>query len=228
MPYFAVDGVRLCVEVSGDTEGHPLFLLHGGRNSKSTWDGVAPAFARTHRVYAVDLRGFGDSDRPGVYGFEVMRDDILGIADQVGAQRLDLIGHSMGASVAWLVAQKQPDRVRNLVVVDSPPPKAGIARIDLGPRPEGELSYDWAAMVAVVADFHDPDPAWWDRLDSVTARTLIVAGGEQSHVPQGLLRECARIVPDARFIEIPVGHNVHVDAPERFAAEVGSFLGQSV
>jgi 3-oxoadipate enol-lactonase len=224
MQYVVVDGVRLAVEISGPPGGLPLILLHGGGSGRSTWDGVLPDLAKDRLVWAMDQRGFGDSDRPGAYGFERMRDDVLGLADQLGADRFDLVGHSMGGTVAWLVAQKQPERVAHLVVVDSPPPKAGVERIKLGERPETELPYDWAARVAIINDFNSPDPAWWDRMDAVTARTLVLAGGEISHVPQELLRQAADAVPGTRLTEIPVGHNIHLEAPEAFVAEVLAFL----
>jgi pimeloyl-ACP methyl ester carboxylesterase len=93
-------GVRLCVDVTGDPAARPLVLLHALGLDKSSWDPVAPAFARTHRVYAADMRGFGDSDRPGRYSYAEMRDDVVALLDAIGAERADLIGHSMGGTVA--------------------------------------------------------------------------------------------------------------------------------
>lgn len=224
MDFFDVNGVRLAAEVTGAAGARPLVLLHGGGRDKSTWAEIAPAFAGTHRVYAVDLRGFGDSDRPGSYSFTQLRDDVLGLLDLLGADRVDLIGHSMGGTVAWLVAQARPGRVGRLVIVDSPPPKAGGEPIVLGARPEPEPPFDWDAIVAVIGDLNDPDPSWWDRIGDVTAPTLLLAGGAGSHVPQHLLTEALADLKDGRLVEIPVGHNLHTDAPERFLAEVVPFL----
>jgi 3-oxoadipate enol-lactonase len=224
---FVVNGVRLAVEVSGTPGALPLVLLHSGGSTRSSWDAVAPAFAGSHRVYAVDLRGYGDSDRPGAYSFELMRDDVLGLLDVIGAERVDVIGHSLGGSVAWLVAEEQPGRVRRLVVEDTYPARAGDVRGgSLGPRPEGELPFAWEALEAVVAQLADPDPLWWERLPAVSARTLVLAGGSVSHVPQDRLREVVALVPDARLVEIPVGHHVHRDAREKFLAAVVPFLTQ--
>lgn len=211
--------------VSGTPGATPLVLLHGGGTDKSTWDAVVPAFQQSHHVYAVDLRGFGDSDRPGSYSFELMRDDVLGLLDLIGADRADVVGHSMGGTVAWLVAQKQPKRVGHLVIVDSPPPKAGLERpASMRPRPPVELPFDWDALVAIFGQLNDPDPQWWDRLDAVTAPTLILAGGPPSHVPQRDLAAARDLLPDGRLVEIPVGHGIHLAAPDRFVAAVGPFL----
>jgi pimeloyl-ACP methyl ester carboxylesterase len=223
MEYFDVGGRRLAVAVSGAAGGTPLVLLHGGGSDSSTWAGVTPAFAGTHRVYAVDLRGFGATGRGEPYGFEPMRDDVLGLLDVVGADQADLAGHSMGGTVAWLVAQQQPGRLAHLVIEDSPPPKPGASRIQLGERP-ADVPFDWDALTAVAAELNDPDPAWWDRLGSVSVPALLLAGGPSSHVPQHLFAEMTSLLPDARLAEIPVGHHIHRDAPQEFLAAVLSFL----
>jgi pimeloyl-ACP methyl ester carboxylesterase len=228
MEYFEAAGRRVAVAVSGPGGGMPLVLLHGGGSDSSSWAGVAPAFAAAHRVYAVDLRGFGASERGGPYGFEPMRDDVLGLLDVIGAGPVDLVGHSMGGTVAWLVAQElavgnQLDRLAHLVVEDSPPPRKGASRLQLGERP-AEVPFDWDALVAVVAGLNDPDPRWWDRLGSVTVPTLLLAGGSSSHVPQHLYPEMVALLPHAQLLEIPVGHNIHRDAPDQFLAAVLPFL----
>lgn len=123
--HITVRGIRLCADVTGNPAGMPLVLVHALGLDKSSWAGVAPALARTHHVHAVDMRGFGDSDRPGQYSYENMRDDVLALLDVIGADRADLIGHSMGGAVAWLVAEAQPARLAHLVVEDTSPPRRG-------------------------------------------------------------------------------------------------------
>jgi 3-oxoadipate enol-lactonase len=225
---FEVNGVRLAANVAGREDGTPLVLLHGAGFDKSTWDAITPAFAATHRTYAVDLRGFGESGRPGMYSFEAMRDDLLNLLDMIGAERFDLIGHSMGATVAWLIAeelaQRQPDRIAHLVIEDSPPPRPGRERRDLGARPDPEPPFDWDAIVAIVDQLNDPDPRWWDGIRTVTAPILLLAGGSESYVPQQALAEALALLHDGRMVEIGVGHHIHRDAPGRFLAPVTDFL----
>jgi pimeloyl-ACP methyl ester carboxylesterase len=78
-----VDGVRLACHARRPADAPALVLLHGLGGQASTWDTVGAEFARSHRVLAIDLRGHGDSDRPGVYSFELMRDDVLGVLGQL-------------------------------------------------------------------------------------------------------------------------------------------------
>jgi pimeloyl-ACP methyl ester carboxylesterase len=92
------------------------------------------------------------------------------------------------------------------------------------PPPAEKLPVDWPLVVAIAGQLKDPDPAWWAGLPSITARTLIIAGGEDSHVPQGLLAEAAQLIPDATLITIPAGHRVHTSRPAEFTAAVLDFL----
>lgn len=228
MEYFSANGVKIAGRVTGDPDSMPLVLLHGAGSDKSTWDAVAPTFASTHRVYAVDLRGFGESGRPGQYSFAAMRDDVLGLLDLIDAARVDVIGHSMGGSVAWLIAQAQPDRVAHLVIEDSPLPKPGLAKGAVPTRPLVDPPFDWDALAAIVAELNDPDPQWWERIALISAPTLMLAGGGSSHVPQHLFAEALTLLRDGHLAEIPVGHNIHRDAPDRFIAAVSPFLAQAV
>lgn len=200
--HIGVRGIRLSADVSGDPAGRPLVLIHALGLDKSSWDDIAPAFASTHCVYAVDMRGFGDSDRPGQYSYGDMRDDVLALFDVIGADRVDLVGHSMGGGVAWLVAEAQSDRLAHLVIEDTPPMRRGARPFRIPPEePPEDVPFDWPALLALTAQFQDPDPAWWDQLSAVTAPVL----------------------RDARLYEIPVGHHVHANAPDRFLEVVKPF-----
>ncbi|MCX5214999.1 alpha/beta hydrolase [Kitasatospora sp. NBC_00240] len=215
-------GIRLAHRVSGDPGSRPLVLLHALGEGAADWDGVRDTFARHRRVYAPDLRGHGRSDRPGTYSFELMRDDVLALLATLGPEPVDLVGHSMGAVVAYLVAAAAPERVRRLVLEDVPAPFP--RKPSELTRPDGPLPYDWAVVPAIKGQLDEPDPAWLAALGLITAPTLVVAGGSRSHVPQDGIAELARLVPDCRIVTIPVGHLVHAARPEEFAVVVTDFL----
>ncbi|MCH0543049.1 alpha/beta fold hydrolase [Streptomyces sp. MUM 203J] len=220
--FVAVGGVRLAYQVSGPPDAPPLVLLHALGEEAGDWAPVTPALALDRRVYALDLRGHGRSDWPGDYSLELMRDDVLGFLDALGLDRVDLIGHSLGGAVAYLLAQERPGRVRRLVLEDPPAPRP--RRPSTPERPAGEPGFDWDMVLAVKSQLDTPDPAWSARLADITAPTLVVAGGPLSHVPQEGLADLARRVPRGRLVTVPAGHLIHRTEPERFSDLAGAFL----
>lgn len=233
--YIPANGIRLAYVTSGRADGPPLVLLHALGETSAAWDEIAPALGLQYRLIAFDLRGHGDSDWPGEYSFELMRDDVLDALDRLGLEQVSIIGHSLGGTVASLVAEARPGLVRQLVLEDTVPPKppapgpagaeeqAGRPRAMPKPPPE-KLPVDWPLVVAIGGQLKDPDPAWWAGLLSITARTLIIAGGEDSHVPQDLMAEAAQLIPGATLVSIPAGHRVHASRPAEFTAAVLGFL----
>ena len=147
-------GTRLAYRVWGSPGAPPLVLLHGLGEGAADWDGVAPAFAQRRRVYAPDLRGHGRSDRPGDYSAELMAADVLGFLDALALGRVDLIGHSMGGLVGYLLAGDHPERVRRLILEDV----AALRPRERGApdRPEGELPFDWAMVLAIRRQIDPP------------------------------------------------------------------------
>ncbi|WP_405555738.1 alpha/beta fold hydrolase [Streptomyces sp. NBC_01171] len=221
--FVGVGGVRLAYRVWGPPEGPPLVLLPALGEVSGDWDTVAAVLARGRRVYAVDLRGHGHSGWPGAYSLELMRADVLGFLDALGLDRIDLVGHSMGGIVAYLVASAQPGRVDRLVLEDIGAPYPRPATTP--ERPDGELPFDWAMVRAVRRQIDTPPPEWSAALGGITASTLILAGGPRSHIPQESVTELARLIPDTRLRTIPVGHLIHREAPEAFTGAVSEFLG---
>ncbi|WP_328953294.1 alpha/beta fold hydrolase [Kitasatospora purpeofusca] len=216
-------GLSLACRESGPADGPPLVLLHALGERATDWDVVLPGLAPRHRVHALDLRGHGDSGRPGRYSLEEMRDDVLALLDAHGLDRVDLVGHSMGGVVAYLVAQERPGRVGRLVLEDVPAPRPRPAS-QVADAPEEPVDFDWAVVRAVKGQIDRPDPLWLERMSAITAPTLLVAGGPTSHVPQDGLAELARLIPDCRLVTVDAGHLVHHTRPAEFVAAVAPFL----
>ena len=87
---------------------------------------------------------------------------------------------------------------------------------EVPPRPDGTLSFDWRVVEAITKQRNDPDPTWWSDLSHITARTLLIAGGPDSHLPQDQLAALADRIPDASCLTIDAGHDVHTTRPEAF------------
>jgi len=115
--------VRLYVEEQG--KGAPVLLIHGFGASTYTWRHVAPELAKTHRVIAVDLKGFGQSDKPFDSRYSVFdQAELLAqlIVDK-DLRNLTLVGHSFGGGIALLLAleanERLEGRITKLVLLDS-------------------------------------------------------------------------------------------------------------
>ncbi|QDU68752.1 alpha/beta fold hydrolase [Engelhardtia mirabilis] len=110
-----VNGQRIAYSVHGD--GKSLVLLHGGINPDS-FGGNLAELAKSRRVVAVHLRGHGhtpDGDRP--LRTDAMGDDVAALIEHLGLGRADVMGYSLGASVALQTAIRHPEVVDRLVLV---------------------------------------------------------------------------------------------------------------
>jgi pimeloyl-ACP methyl ester carboxylesterase len=105
------------------TEGVPLLLLHGFGNEAHIWDDFAPVVAPYYRTIAMDHRGHGDSDWDPEhrYGSETMVRDVEAVTEALGIDRVVMIGHSLGGRIATLFADRHPQRMAGLVLVDIGP-----------------------------------------------------------------------------------------------------------
>lgn len=105
--------------VKGD--GPPLVLVHGVAMRSHDWAPLYRTLARTHRVYALDLLGYGDSDKPkdAEYSVATQAAVVRGFMDAMKIEHADVVGVSMGGWVALKLAAGHPQRVRRLVLVSS-------------------------------------------------------------------------------------------------------------
>ncbi len=219
-----VNGIRLAYTVHGDQDKPPMVLLHALGESGADWAPVTTAFTKHFQVITPDLRGHGASDWPGSYAFRQMNEDILAFIDALDLPAITLVGHSMGAAVAYLVAMSRPDRVEYLITEDAPPLYERSRPVP--ERPEGELSFDWAVVPAIALAVNAGDQAMWDGLRDITAPTLLI-GGSKSYISQEKLAEAAALIPDSTLVTIEAGHNVHRRCPEEFIAATFDWLGLS-
>jgi pimeloyl-ACP methyl ester carboxylesterase len=115
--------LRLAIMDRG--QGPPILLLHGFATSSFTWQGVEPELSKRHRVIAVDLRGFGASDKPidDRYSIFDQADAIEALIEQENLKDLTVVGHSFGGGVTLALAlrsaQQGRPRIRNIVLIDS-------------------------------------------------------------------------------------------------------------
>ncbi|UYP20402.1 alpha/beta hydrolase [Rhodococcus sp. Z13] len=118
------DDLTFDVRVAGPRDGVPVVLLHGFPETARSWTPVARLLvADGFLVVAPDQRGYSPGARPvGAenYSLPTLAGDVLGLLDEFGLDRVHLVGHDWGASVAWYVAAHHPDRVAALTALSVP------------------------------------------------------------------------------------------------------------
>ena len=102
-------------------DGPPLVMVHGVASRAADAAPLFRALSRTHRIYALDLLGYGKSDQPrdADYSVRMQADVVRGFMDTLRIRQADVLGISMGGWVALTVAAEHPERVRRLVLVSS-------------------------------------------------------------------------------------------------------------
>jgi non-heme chloroperoxidase len=116
------NGIRLRYLEAGDPAGHPVIMPHGYSDSSFSFSPIIPLLGAEYRLFALDQRGHGDSDRPeGGYRMSDFAADVVAFMDALELPRATLVGHSMGTFVALEVALSAPQRVAGLALIDSAP-----------------------------------------------------------------------------------------------------------
>ena len=165
------------VLVDGPRDGELVLLLHGFPESAAEWRHVMPQLAAAgYRAVAPNQRGYSPGARPdGVASYHVtcLTEDVLGIADALGAATFHLVGHDWGALVAWHVAAHHPDRIRSLTIVSVPHPR---------PFADARASDpDQRARSEYIIGFREPDAperAFLDNDAALLRRAVAEAGPE--------------------------------------------------
>jgi 4,5:9,10-diseco-3-hydroxy-5,9,17-trioxoandrosta-1(10),2-diene-4-oate hydrolase len=160
------------------------------------WERNIAALAREHRVFAVDIVGFGRTDKPEVvYTFELMADFVLDFMKAMGIDKASLVGNSMGGGISLTVAAQAPERVKKIVLVDPVGLGRGISpvmrlmtlpvigNVLTKPSRKGVLRQMQLCL-------YDPSQARDDFIDRVTAIGTL-PGNQRSFL--SLLRETANM-----------------------------------
>jgi len=192
--YVSVNGLELYYEIHGT--GQPLVVLHGAYMTIETMGEIVPSLAETRQVIAAELQGHGhtaDIDRP--LSYEHMADDVYALLAEVGIDKADVFGFSLGGGVALQLAIRHPEVVRKLVVASVSYTSDGLypevrdtietitpelfagspieeAYLRSAPNPD-----DFPTLVARLKQL-DMEPFAWspEDIQGISAPTLIIIG----------------------------------------------------
>jgi pimeloyl-ACP methyl ester carboxylesterase len=156
--YVVTNRVRLfCVDAG---RGPLVLLLHGWPEFWWSWRHQLPALAAAgYRAVAVDLPGYGRSDKPAVtYDEHWVNQCIAGLVQGLGAERAVVVGHDWGGFLVWPFARRYPDLTAGVVGVNTPDlPRLGVPPVQrlrqIAAAPGGRPNY--------IVQFQEPGPAEW-------------------------------------------------------------------
>jgi pimeloyl-ACP methyl ester carboxylesterase len=138
--------LNLCYRTLG--EGPDVLFVHGWASSGRMWQAAMRALADRYRCWAVDLVGFGDSDKPanGWYALPNYTATLHQFAETVGLRQAHVVGHSMGGMIALDLAAAYPALVRRLAVIN--PAVTGRIEFPLPPRLDIRPRYPLLALAS--------------------------------------------------------------------------------
>ena len=166
-------GLSVAATVSGDPAGRPAILLHGGGQTRRTWDGTTERLvAAGWRTIALDMRGHGESEwaRDGDYGIEALVGDLRAVVETLAHPPV-LIGASLGGLTGLVLVGEQPDAASALVLVDvaAKLEMDGVERIKefMLSKVDGFDSLDEVADAIAAYNPHRPRPSDLSGLERV-------------------------------------------------------------
>jgi pimeloyl-ACP methyl ester carboxylesterase len=119
--WIEIGGLRIHCLMAGQT-GSPVLLLHGGGydSASLSYGPIIGPISRSHRVFAPDWPGYGESDKPDLdYTTEYYETVIGRLMDALGLEKVSLVGISMGGAISLGFSLSSPQRVGKLILVDS-------------------------------------------------------------------------------------------------------------
>ena len=163
--YYWSQRLKLHYVVWGDEANPPLMLIHGNRDHARTWDQVAVQLKQEYCVYAVDLRGHGDSQWSvgSQYSLPEFVLDVAMLGRELNRNPLTVIGHSLGGAVALEYTGVFPQFVKKVVAVEGlgPPVREPVA-----------ASSRMRSWIAQMQEFDTRKPRRYAALADATKRML--------------------------------------------------------
>lgn len=245
-----IDGVSLSILEAGT--GDPIIFVHGVVTTSNIFPKYLNAYSPDFRGIAIDLRGYGDSQKPAS-GFTIAQfsKDLIALADKLEIEKPVWVGVSMGGMILQQLALDYPERVRALVLV-STTDGAMVLDKDLptigNPRDFREVSkniivesFPPGTPSTLYQPLLDRIPTWngtvlrealtsmaqanvHGRINKIAAPTLVVVGAKDDVATPLIAREIQTQIPGAQLVEFNTGHFMMAEDPERFRTALGEFL----
>lgn len=126
--FVETNNIRLHCVTQG--EGELVVLLHGFPEFWYSWRHQIPVLSRHFKVVVPDLRGYNYSDKPSSgYDLDTLTQDVMGLIKSLGYTKAHIVGHDWGGAIAWHLAQKFPQMLDRLVILNAPHPQQMVKEL---------------------------------------------------------------------------------------------------
>ena len=248
MPSTEINNLNVSYQVAG--EGDVVLLLHGWGGEAASFQPVFEWLAQSHKVYALDLPGFGKSQIPlTAWDTSDYAQFVMAFLKKFCIRKAHLIGHSFGGRISIILSAEHPETVDKLILVDSAgirPPRTtryylrvGMAKVGKGLRRCGKFGIRLANAMAARAGSKDYQEAGEMRatfvkvvnqdlralLPRISASTLLIWGEHDKDTPVSFGKIMEKEIPDAGLVVLEdAGHFSYLDKFPQFCRIVASFL----
>ncbi|NYB52387.1 MAG: alpha/beta fold hydrolase [Methanobacteriaceae archaeon] len=187
-------------------EGYPLILVHGLASDHTVWEGLTPLLSRDYHVFAVNLRGHGQSSNtPGPYSIELFSEDIYRFLTSLGIEQAHFMGHSMGGAVLQELSLHFPEKFRSLTLISSfahvdPPVQKVFLNLQKILTEEGfEAFFDSSLQLANSPQFLDRNQELFLKIRDEMAETISIDSLKNT------IKACCQVnlIDSLKNVEIP-------------------------
>ncbi|MBD3213608.1 MAG: alpha/beta fold hydrolase [Candidatus Lokiarchaeota archaeon] len=140
--YIEVQGIKLHTMIFGS--GDPIFLLHGFPDFWYGWKNIILGLKDQYKLIVPDLRGYNLSDKPDGeqnYKLDILLKDIKQLAKKLNISKFSLVGHDWGGAISWAFAEKFPELLNKLIIINAPHPKIFRKKIESSKKQKRSSGY---------------------------------------------------------------------------------------
>ena len=243
-----LNNLKTAYQVAGEGDG--VLLLHGWGGEAASFQPVFEWLAQSHKVYALDLPGFGESQMPPTaWNSSDYAQFVIAFMEKLGIPKAHFIGHSFGGRISIIVSAEYPEKVDKLILVDSAgiiPPRTAKYHLRVGLAKIGKLLRRCGRYGVIVADAMSARAGSKDYqnagdmratlvkvvnqdlrafLPRITASTLLIWGEDDKDTPVAFGQIMEKEIPDAGLVVLKeAGHFSYLDQFPQFCRIVASFL----
>jgi pimeloyl-ACP methyl ester carboxylesterase len=238
-----LNGISMYYASYGNAPGTPILMIHGGLAHADIWSAEVADLSKDHRVIVADTRGHGRSNNDGSeYTIELLAKDYIALLDNLGIEKVHLVGWSDGANIGYQISLLAPERLASHFAHAGNVTLAGV-----NPAVDGNAVF--ASYITMMKEDYtkmSPTPDQWDAfltgiskmwyadkpngieaLSVVKVPTLVVQGQYDEAILAEHSAAIAASIPGGRLMTMPnVSHFASLQDPTAYTAAIRAWLSE--